>query len=171
MLNALHFLTHIGLSWIVANLLPGSRKDRCLVVLAGIVLDVDGIGILWSQPAYLATHRVVGHSLLFGVLLIAGVMRYAEAPWRTAVLAAISFHLHLVLDILGTGGLPIRYLWPLSDHGWTYRGHWVLASWQNGVVMAATLLGVIWIAWRKRRTPIECVSLRVDQVLVGRAPR
>jgi len=58
-LSTLHFLTHIGLSWIVANLVSGSRKDRCLVVLAGVVLDVDGVGILWSQHAYLAMHRAV----------------------------------------------------------------------------------------------------------------
>lgn len=151
MLSALHFLTHIGLSWILANLLPGSRKDRWLVVLAGILPDLDGVGILWSHSAYLATHRAVGHSLLFGLLLLAIAMLRADRPWRTAALTAISFHLHLVLDLVGTGGLPIRYLWPFSDRGWSYQGRWVLASWQNGLVMAATLGGVLWIAWRRAR--------------------
>ena len=158
MLGALHFLTHIGLSWIVANSVSGSRRDRCLVVLAGVVLDLDGIGILWSQHAYAVTHRAAGHGLLGALLVIAGTMLLADAPLNTGVLAAISFHLHLVLDVVGTGGLPIRYFWPFTDWGWTYRDHWVLASWQNGVVMAATLLGVIWIAWRKRRTRAPIVS-------------
>jgi inner membrane protein len=162
-LSALHFLTHIGLSWIVANLVSGSRRDRYLVVLAGVVLDLDGIGILWSQHAYVVMHRAAGHGLLCALLVIAGTMLLADSPLKTGVLAAISFHLHLVLDVVGTGGLPIRYFWPFADWSWTYRDHWVLASWQNGVVMAATLLGVIWIAWRKRRTPGE--------ILVARAPR
>jgi inner membrane protein len=150
-LSALHFLTHIGLSWILANLLPGSAKDRWLVVLAGVLPDVDGVAILWSQPVYDATHRAAGHSLLFGLLLVAIAIVRGDAPWRTATLTAISFHLHLVLDLVGTGGLPIRYLWPFSDWGWSYRGHWVLASWPNGLVMAATLGGVVWIAWRNAR--------------------
>jgi hypothetical protein len=152
-LSALHFLTHIGLSWIVANLLPGSRKDRWLIVLAGVVPDLDGVGILWSQTAYNATHRVMGHCLMFGLLLIAIAVLRADAPWKTAALTAISFHLHLVLDVVGTGGLPIRYFWPFSDRGWEYRGHWVLASWQNALVMAATLGGVVWMVWHSAREP------------------
>ena len=48
MLSGLHFLTHIGLSWIIANLAAGSRKDRVLIVLAGLLPDLDGVGILWS---------------------------------------------------------------------------------------------------------------------------
>ena len=42
MLNGLHFLTHIGLSWIIASLGPRARKDRWLVVLAGTLPDLAG---------------------------------------------------------------------------------------------------------------------------------
>ena len=168
MLSGLHFLTHIGISWVVANLGPGSRKDRCLVVLAGIVLDVDGAGILWSEGAYLALHRAIGHSLVFGLLVIAATMLWADHRWATGALAAISFHLHLLLDVVGTGGLPIRYLWPFTDWGWTYSGHWILASWPNVLVMGLTLLGVLGVAWWKGRTPLECLWPRADQALVRR---
>jgi len=150
-LSGLHFLTHIGLSWLIANLMAGSRKDRSLVVLAGVLPDLDGVGILWSEHVYLAAHRAAGHGLLAAVLLVALIWRIADAPLPTAALAAVSFHVHLLLDAVGTGGLPIRYLWPISDWGWTYSGRWTLASWQNVVVMAATLLGVLWVVWRSRR--------------------
>jgi membrane-bound metal-dependent hydrolase YbcI (DUF457 family) len=150
-LSGLHFLTHIGLSWIIAHLLPGSRKDRGLVVLAGVLPDLDGAGILWSEHAYLAAHRAVGHSLLFVLLFVLLTWRTADAPLPSAALAAVSFHVHLLLDAVGTGGLPIRYLWPVSDWGWTYSGRWTLASWPNVGVMALTLLGVLWVAWRSRR--------------------
>ena len=66
MLPAAHFLTHVGLSWIVANLAPLAARDRAIIVLAGTALDLDGIGILWSAQAYAVAHRAVGHGALFG---------------------------------------------------------------------------------------------------------
>jgi membrane-bound metal-dependent hydrolase YbcI (DUF457 family) len=150
MLSAFHFLTHIGLGWILANLWPTTRRDRWLIVLGGTLLDLDGAGIVWSQAAYEAAHRAAGHSLVFCLLLLAITLVMADAPWRTAALVAVSFHLHLVLDLVGTGGLPIRYLWPFSAHAWSYSGHWVLASWPNVVVMALTLVGAVAVTrWRR----------------------
>jgi hypothetical protein len=151
MLGALHFLTHIGLSWLVASVARTSRRDRWLVTLAGVLPDLDGAGIVWSHDAYLAAHRAVGHGLLFGVLLVAFALWRADARWRTAALTALSFHLHLVLDVVGTDGLPVRYFWPVSDWAWSYGGHWALASWPNALVMAATLLGVMLVARRRWR--------------------
>jgi membrane-bound metal-dependent hydrolase YbcI (DUF457 family) len=150
-LTALHFFTHIGLSWIVASLGRLSRKDRWLVLLAGVVLDLDGVGMLWSEHAYRQMHRAIGHSLLFGLLVTVLAMLVADTPRRTGALAAAAFLLHLALDVVGTGGAPIRFLWPLSDWTWTYDGHWVLASWQNALVMALTLGAVLLIARRNRR--------------------
>ena len=153
MLPAAHFLTHVGLSWILANLVQLSPRDRALVVLAGTVLDLDGVGILWSEHAYTVAHRAVGHGVLAAAVVVIAALRFAVSPWPTALLAAASFHLHLLLDLVGTGGAPIRYVWPFSDHGWSYGGRWVLASWPNAVVMAATALGVLAIALHRRRAP------------------
>lgn len=155
MLSGAHFLTHIGLSWIVANLARLSTRDRWLVVLAGTLPDLDGVGILWSEHAYVAAHRAAGHGVLFGVLVVALALLCADARWTTSALATVSLHLHLLLDAVGTGGLPIRYLWPLSDWSWFYGGHWVLASWPNVAVMAGTALGVLLIVWRRRRAVIN----------------
>jgi hypothetical protein len=150
-LTATHVLTHIGLSWIVANLARLSTRDRTIVVLAGTLLDLDGAGIVWSEQAYVALHRAAGHGLLFLALVVLVAILSADGPWVTAALAALSFHVHLLLDLVGTGGLPIRYFWPLSDLAWSYDGHWVLASWPNVAVMAAVAAGVLMIAWRRRR--------------------
>lgn len=151
MLTALHFVTHIGLSWIVASAWPRASRDRWLIVAAGVLPDLDGIGALWSTSAYASVHRAAGHGLLFIVLWLLVIARCAARPRSTAALAALSFHLHLVLDAVGTGGLPIRYFWPLSDAGWR-ASRWTLASWQNGVVMLLTLLGVLTVAFRTRLT-------------------
>ena len=150
MLGALHVLTHAGLGWLVAHLARVPRRDRWLIVLAGLVLDLDGVGIVWSEPAYLAMHRAAGHSLAFAVVIVALTMTFAAVPWVTGALAAVSFHLHLLLDVVGTGGMPIRYFWPVSDWQLSFRDHWTLASWPNAVVTAVTLGAVLAIAWRER---------------------
>jgi hypothetical protein len=152
MLTGLHFLTHIGLSWIVASLRARSARDRWLITLAGVLPDFDGVGILWSQDAYVAAHRAVGHGLVFVLAWVALTLALADERGTAAMLGLLSFHLHLVLDLVGTGGLPIRYFWPLSEWGWSYAGRWTLASWPNAVVMTLTLLGVLWVGWRTSRS-------------------
>ena len=149
MLIALHFFTHIAQSWIVAHLGRRSIRDRWLIVLGGTILDLDGVGILWSEQAYLAMHRVVGHGFLCAIAVMAIALLIADAPWPTAVLAGVAFHLHVLLDVVGTGGEPIRYLWPFGRWELSYPGHWVLSSWQNVTVMALTFVGVIVVAWRR----------------------
>jgi hypothetical protein len=148
-LTATHVFTHIGLSWLVANLARLSARDRTLVVLAGTLLDLDGAGIVWSERAYVAAHRAAGHGIVFLALTLAVVLACAHARWITAALATVSFHVHLILDVVGTGGLPIRYFWPLSDWGLTWDGHWVLASWPNVAVMTAVALGVLLVSRRR----------------------
>ncbi len=152
MLGALHVLTHAGLGWLVAHLARLPRRDRWLIVLAGLVLDLDGVGIVWSEPAYVAMHRAAGHGLLFALIVVALAMAFASSPWVTGALAAVSFHVHLLLDIVGTGGMPIRYFWPLSDWSISFRDHWTLASWPNAVVTTLTLGAVLLVAWRERST-------------------
>lgn len=149
MLTALHFLTHIGLSWIVASLGRRSAKDRWLITLAGVLPDFDGAGLLWSDDAYVALHRAAAHGLLFALLWTALTLTSADRPGSAAALVLLSFHIHLLLDLVGTGGLAIRYLWPFSQRGWAYAGHWTLASWPNVAVMMFTLLGVLWVGWRR----------------------
>lgn|SRR5262245_15811376 len=151
MLTALHFLTHVGMSWILASVGRRSVKDRWLIALAGVLPDLDGAGILVSHHAYDVLHRAAGHGLVFAGLWTALTLRSADRPRGTAALAVASFHVHLLLDLVGTGGPPIRYFWPLTDWGASYAGHWTLASWQNAVVMSATLLGVLWVSWRTTR--------------------
>ena len=169
MLPALHVLTHIGLSWIVASVGRTSRRDRWLVTLAGVLPDLDGAGIVWSHDAYVAAHRAVGHGLLFGLALVTLALLRADVRWTTTALTVLSFHLHLALDVVGTGGLPIRYFWPVSHRGWSYDGHWVLASWPNALVMAATLLGVVLVA-RRRRPRSACAGGSGRGVRAGPRP-
>ena len=63
-------------------------------------------------------------------------------------LSLLSFHLHLALDLLGSGGpdgssWPIPYLAPFSLRELAFHGQWGLASWQN-VTITVALLGASW---------------------------
>lgn len=169
MLTALHFLTHIGLSVIIASAdTVRSRKDRWLIILAGVLPDLDGVGILWSPHAYEAVHRAAGHGALFAVAWAGFTVLGADRRWSTTLLVLLSVHGHLLLDLVGTGGLPIRYFWPVSSRGWSYAGRWPLASWQNALVMVLTLLGVVWVSWRA--APTRLARARGSEG-AARAPR
>ena len=118
-------------------------------------------------------HHVIGHNLLFG-LVIAGIA-FATARKRivTAALALVSFHLHLVCDLLGARGpdgyrWPIPYLWPfLKSWYWEWSGQWGLDAWPNFVVTGALLVLAFYLAWRRGYSPVGIISPRTDAAFVA----
>jgi inner membrane protein len=114
---------------------------------------VDGLGIapelLTRDSAHplnwfsLYHHRL--HTLAFGLIVAALVSVLAKQKWKTGLLALLSFHLHLLEDMLGSRGpdgyqWPIPYLCPFSSAvqlGW--RGQWALNAWPNLVITIALL--------------------------------
>jgi hypothetical protein len=85
-------------------------------------------------------------------------------PWTTAALVFVSFHLHLLCDLVGARGpdgyqWPIPYLKPFSNAAQlTWHGQWALNGWQNFVITGALLAATLWIAWRFETSPLELVS-------------
>ena len=49
--------------WCVADLFDLTPKERLFCMAAASVADVDGLGILVSQDAYLTYHHLLGHNL------------------------------------------------------------------------------------------------------------
>jgi inner membrane protein len=39
-------LTHMLFGWTLAQAIPLTRRDRALVTLAGVVPDIDGLGVV-----------------------------------------------------------------------------------------------------------------------------
>jgi hypothetical protein len=54
---------HAMLSWLAAQGLP-ERRDRRLVVLAGVAPDLDGLSVLGGLANYGRWHHVVTHNVL-----------------------------------------------------------------------------------------------------------
>jgi len=175
-------LTHLFVGWSLATLGRDARRvDRACIVVAGLVPDLDGLGfaaelatresehplLWWSQ-----FHHVLGHNLGAAVLVTAAAFAVSRRGW-VAALAAASFHLHLLGDLVGARGpdgaqWPIPYLLPFSaTPEWTVSWQWALNAWPNVALTVALLTHAFWIAWSRGISPLELLSQRANDVFVA----
>lgn len=177
----MHLPTHALLSWMVAEAAPLSRRQRALVLAAGLLPDLDALSLLAGVEAYQRWHRMVLHNLLAAALCAlacALLGRGARAggeggapPWTVAALALASFHLHLLGDLAGAAGpdgsiWTVPYFVPFSARELSWQGQWGLASWQNVGLTAALLAAQAALGVRRGRTLLEAVSPRADAAVV-----
>jgi hypothetical protein len=174
-------ITHFLTGWVVASSAQLNRRDRTLVTLAGIVPDLDGLGIVaeiatenssnflpwWSQY-----HHVLCHNLGFGLLITVTVFLASVRRWTSAMLALLVFHLHLIGDLVGARGpddyqWPIPYLLPFSNH-WqlVWDGQWTLNAWPNIMFTTLLLALTFYLAWKRGYSPLEMISKKMDAAFV-----
>jgi hypothetical protein len=174
-------VTHLLAGWIVANSANLNRRERAVVTIAGVIPDADGFGLVaeiatrnsahplmwWSEY-----HHVLGHNIGFGLLVTAAGYAFATRRRLTASLVFVSFHLHLLGDLVGARGpdgeqWPIPYLSPFSvAWQWTWSGQWALNGWPNLVITAMALSATLHLAWKRGYSPLELVSSRADRTFV-----
>ena len=174
-------ITHFLAGWLVANAGRLERRDRTLVTLAGIAPDADALGvvpeILTRQstrplPWFSEYHHVLAHNLAFGLLIALAVFALARRRCEAALLALVSFHLHLLGDLAGARGpdgyqWPIPYLWPFAPgREWTWGGQWELNAWPNVVFTGAALAVTIVLALKRGYSPLEMISSSADRAVV-----
>jgi inner membrane protein len=100
------------------------------------------------------------------------IRRSTSHPWLTAFLVFISFHLHLLCDLIGARGpdgdqWPMPYLKPFSNAvQLTWHGQWALNAWQNFAITGLLLLATFWIAWRYGSSPVELMSQSANDSFV-----
>jgi len=174
------------------------RREKAAVVAAAVAPDLDGLGaipeLLTRNSAHpllwFSQYHHVLHTLAFAaVVALMGYFLSASAnfalgpkmqghiipsrPWVTALLAFLSFHVHLLCDLAGSRGpdgdsWPIPYLSPFtSTLQLTWRGQWPLNGWQNFAITGALLLITLWIACRHGSSPVELVSVKGNKALVA----
>jgi len=167
-----------------------TRREKALVVAAAVAPDIDGLGIVPELLTRNTSHPLLWfseyhhslHTLAFALVctiaayLIAGPLanftfgpsiqgrRQPTHPWLTAFLVFISFHVHLLCDLIGARGpdgdqWPIPYLKPFSNSiQLTWHGQWALNAWQNFAITGLLLAITFWMAWRFESSPLEIVS-------------
>jgi membrane-bound metal-dependent hydrolase YbcI (DUF457 family) len=103
-------VTHFFTGWVFANCFDLGRRDRALVTLACVVPDVDGLGIIPELLTRNSAHPLLWfslyhhslHNLAFALVIAAIAFALATQKWKTASLALLSFHIHLLEDVLGS---------------------------------------------------------------------
>ena len=175
--------THFLISWVLANSSTETRRDRALVTLAGVIPDIDGFGypienwltFHWDKPLlwFSDYHHILCHNVGFAALVTAGAAWLSKGNWKTALLACLTFHLHLLCDVAGSRGVdhyqwPVPYLLPFSDAWqWTWSGQWELSAWPNRATGVGCFALTLWLAWRRGFSPLEMISLKADTAMVG----
>ena len=167
---------HVLISWHLARQVTPDVRARRWIGWAGVLPDLDGVGLLADVATkgrtnyYEQWHHLLGHNffaaLLVGVL--AGIFCRGAA---TGAWALLSFHLHLVADLIsGRGpdgsGWPIVYGWPVTAREWQWSGQWPLAAWPNTVVFLLLLGWAVIATRRSRRSPLELISTNLDRKVI-----
>jgi inner membrane protein len=178
----MHPITHFLVSWTVADRFALARRDRWLVTLAGVLPDLDGLGLVAEvatsrspDPLYWWSeyHHVLCHNVGFAVLTVGTVALLATRRALAASLALVTFHAHLLGDLVGSRGpdgyqWPIPYLLPFSRR-WqlTWDGQWKLNAWPNVVLALLLLAFTLYSAWKRGYSPLEILGRRTDAAFVS----
>lgn len=176
--------THLLASWIIAAKTTDNPRDCRLVTLAGILPDLDGLGVfvdMWGESfgmkptqLYGQYHHYLLHGVVAGVLIASLLACVARQHWRVAGLALLVFHFHLLCDLAGSRGpspsdlWPIHYLGPFSrEPVWLWQGQWRLDGWFNRYFTVALFLVALWLPVKLGHSVVGVFSRRGDAVFVG----
>ena len=141
-----HALTSIALGR--AGLNKITRAATPMLLVSGLIADVDWVTRLGGAATFLRGHRTVTHSLVGTVAIIAAV---AAASWFTGrkypkfavgifpalAICAIGAGAHLLLDMLN--GYGVKLLWPFSPKWYA----WDLADSVDSWILFFLLVGLL----------------------------
>lgn len=174
-------VAHLVGSWLVAVATNNNPRDRKLVTLAGVLPDVDGMGVVadvigsWVSGKectfyyYQQYHHVLLHGWPGALLVSALLAAFGRERWRVWLLCLLTYHLHLLCDFVGSRGptvgdrWPICYSEPLFRHPiWFWKYQWPLDGWQNQLIFLILFAISLWAAVGKGYSFVELISERVD---------
>lgn len=161
-------LSHVMTGWLLSRPLE-EKRDRLIVTALTLSADLDGLTLIRSKELYWKWHHVCGHNAFAALLATAAAACLAKDRGKAALLAAAGFHLHLLMDLVGSGeDWGIAYGWPLFEHVFRSRPPllWEHNAWQNVVIAAFLMFVVLRLGWRHGRTVLELVSEKADRSVV-----
>jgi inner membrane protein len=176
--------THLLASWIAATSLTDDRRDCRLIALAGVVPDLDGLGLVadwinagvWNREThfYAMQHHFWLHGLAGGLVVAAALAFFGHQRWKVFLGAVAVYHLHLLCDLVGSRGPEKHDLWAIYYSGpfnhewvWLWRDQWRLDGWQNTVITYALFAIALRMAVREGHSFVGVVSRRADVVFVA----
>ena len=106
--------THLLASWVIGAKTTDNARDCRLIALAGILPDVDGLGLIADMATqalgmkktlfYEHYHHYLLHGA-FGAFCHSAHVFCLTDKWRVALLALIVVHRHLLCDFVGSRDL------------------------------------------------------------------
>jgi hypothetical protein len=178
----MNVIEHFFIGWCIANTVPNlSDRERTIVTVAAVIPDLDGLGMLVELPTrntahpllwWTDYHHVLAHNIGFAILVALGSWLLSSNRVKTTTLAVVSFHSHILGDIVGARG-PDGYQWPIPyflpfsrmpELSWD--GQWALNGWQNFVITGLALSLTLVLAWRRGYSPVGIFSKRADREFV-----
>ncbi|MBZ5521549.1 MAG: metal-dependent hydrolase [Acidobacteriia bacterium] len=174
-------VTHFFAGWVLSAVTTRTRRERALITAAGIIPDLDGLGYLPEVLTRNSAHPLLWfsqyhhalHNLAFALTVAAAAFLISGRRWKIALLAFLSFHLHLFCDLIGARGpdgyqWPIPYLLPFSKSAaLVWQGQWALNAWPNIVITVALLLATLALARKQGVSPLEFLSENANRALVA----
>jgi inner membrane protein len=176
--------THFFMSWIIAAKTTDNRRDCGLVTLAGVLPDLDGLGIIpdaitralgYRESVYYEHyHHFLLHGLFGGVLIAVLMAGFARHRWQVLLLSLLVFHLHLLCDLVGSRGPDPDDLWPIFYDGpfkknwmWIWKGQWRLDSWFNEILSVVLLVWALRISVQQGWSFVAMFNRRWDEKFVA----
>ena len=141
-----------------------------------MVVDIVGGWMTGNSDSFHYYHRYhhyLAHGWPGALVITAVLTLFARQKPRTALLCLLTFHLHLLCDLVGSRGpgpddfWPILYSQPLFRNPvWIWHGQWPLYGWQNGVIFLALFVLALWVSAKKGVSFLEFFGRRVDSTFV-----
>ncbi|MDR2186805.1 MAG: metal-dependent hydrolase [Azonexus sp.] len=177
-------ITHFLVGWVGGERFVPSLRDKGLIALAGVLPDVDGLGIVvdfttrrlgWAPTDFYQTyHHMLAHGLPAALLIAVAAAAFARCKLAVLLLAFAAVHLHLLCDIAGSRGTTAADVWPiyyLAPFSLTpeilWSGQWPLVGWQNTLITVVLLLTVLRVSARRGYSPLGLFSARGDAALAA----
>jgi len=141
-----HALTSIALGR--AGLNKITRAATPMLLVSGLIADVDWVTRLGGASAFLRGHRTVTHSLVGTAAIVAAVAaaswfagrkypKFAVGILPALIICAIGAGAHLLLDLLN--GYGVKLLWPFSPKWYA----WDLADSVDSWILFFLLVGLL----------------------------
>jgi hypothetical protein len=178
-------IVHLVGSWLVAVATTENPRDRKLVTLAGVLPDLDGLGIVadlvgsWSSGKectfhyYQQYHHILLHGWPGAIGISLFLTIFARQHWRVLLLCLFTYHLHLLCDLVGSRGPNVGDLWPICYSEpvfrhpiWFWKHQWKLDGWQNQSIFLAIFIASLCVAVKKGFWFIEVFSTKLDAAFV-----
>lgn len=162
-------VVHGLIAWLLAAFFLKDVNDRRLVIIAGVALDIDGIFVLTGVGDFMKYHHTFGHSYIFGFPLAITAAILAKNKNLVFPVALGTFSLHLIADIIGTNW-AVYPLYPFSMFGMSieqYLSNFMIYYIINLIAFVLVLSMVIIVIYRKEFSPIEFISEKLDNQIIG----